>query len=178
MMSVRNVGPFLMLAAPTLTRLFALTESDAEDRSRPQRQEHPLINLCAMTFIPLLVILTLSSAYRLQIPHLRWSPLPNASLQALDRCPDNLYNRYDEGGYLVWFAPRHRVFLDGRQDPYPPAVIRDQLKAEHSGEYASTFAQYGIRCAYLPTSSPVARRLASAGWATLYRDRQWVVLAN
>ncbi len=43
------------------------------------------------------------------IPHLRWTPLPAQSLFALQRCPDNLYNRYDEGGYLIWFAPDHRV---------------------------------------------------------------------
>ena len=43
---------------------------------------------------------------------------------------------------------------------------------------AATFARYHIRCAYLPTSSPVARRLSAVGWTTLYRDADWVVFTD
>jgi hypothetical protein len=111
-----------------------------------------------------------------RVDRLQWSPLPEASLQALDRCPDNLYNRYDEGGYLIWFARNHRVFLDGRQDPYPVSLVHEQMRTEQSGDYVSTFSRYHIRCAYLPTASPVAARLATIGWMTLYRDRNWIVL--
>jgi hypothetical protein len=109
---------------------------------------------------------------------LNWSPLPAASLSALDRCEGNLYNRYDEGGYLIWFAPRHKVFLDGRQDPYPPALIRAQLAAEASGEIGELFERYAIRCAYVPAESPVSGTLARNGWNTLYRDAAWAVLAR
>jgi hypothetical protein len=177
--AVRNVGPFVMLAAPALAGLFELTRASREDsKQREAHAEHPLINLTAMATATLLVVLTIASAYRRHIPQLRWTPLPKASLDALQRCPDNLYNRYDEGGYLLWFAANRRVFLDGRQDPYPPPLIVDQLQIEHTGEYTPTFDRYQIHCAYLPISSPVATRLASVGWTTLYRDREWVVLAN
>jgi MFS family permease len=177
--AIRNVGPFVMLAAPALCGLLELRRRGAEPvNARAARPEHPLINVAAMAAATILVVLTIGSAYRRHSPRLRWTPLPKASLQALQRCPDNLYNRYDEGGYLLWFAANRRVFLDGRQDPYPPPLIGDQLRIERSGEYSSTFDRYQIHCAYLPTSSPVATRLTSVGWRTLYRDPQWIVLAN
>ena len=72
----------------------------------------------------------------MQIDHLRWTPLPAGSLRALARCPGNLYNRYDEGGYLIWFAPEKPVFLDGRQDPYEPRLVLEQIRIETTGDYA------------------------------------------
>lgn len=172
--AVRNVGPFLMLAIPALSVLLPLDFA----RNPGRRRERPLLNAAIMSVASLTVVITIAYAYRFQIDRLRWTPLPQASLQALQRCPDNLYNRYDEGGYLIWFARDRLVFLDGRQDPYPPSLIHEHLRTETSGDYASTFARYNIHCAYLPVSSPVAARLTAVGWTALYRDPKWVVLAE
>jgi hypothetical protein len=172
--AVRNVGPFLMLAVPALSVI--LPVDFAGERWR--RDERPLVNLAFMAAALITVASTLAYAYAFQIPHLRWQPLPEALLQALRQCPDNLYNRYDEGGYLIWFVPSRRVFLDGRQDPYPPSLVHEQIRAESSGEFAVMFARYSIRCAYLPASSPVARRLSAAGWTPLYTDADWVVMTR
>ena len=163
-----------MLAIPALSVLFTIDFGG--ERSR--RRQRPLLNAAIMSVASVTAAITIMVAYRFQIDHLRWTPLPPASLQALQRCPDNLYNRYDEGGYLIWFARDHLVFLDGRQDPYPPSLVHEQLRTETSGDYASTFARYNIHCAYLPTSSPVAARLSTDGWTDLYRDANWVVLAE
>jgi len=172
--AVRNVGPFLMLAIPAVSMLFTF---DFAGERAPRRQR-PLVNAAIMSAASITAAITIACAYRLQIDHLRWTPLPTASLQALRQCPENLYNRYDEGGYLIWFARDHLVFLDGRQDPYPPSLVHEQLRTESSGDYASTFARYNIHCAYLPTSSPVAARLSTDGWKDLYRDPNWVVLTQ
>jgi hypothetical protein len=109
---------------------------------------------------------------------LRWTPLPEASLAALRTCRGNLYNRYDEGGYLIWFAPTHKVFLDGRQDPYPVDLIKEQVRVESSGDFESLFQRYDIHCAYVPADSLVSGRLSRAGWKTLFRDVRWTVLAD
>ena len=45
-------------------------------------------------------------------------------------------------------------------------------------DYRDVFARHNIHCAYLPTMSPTAARLTDAGWTTLYRDRDWVVLRD
>jgi hypothetical protein len=174
--AVRNVGPFLMFAAPAICGLIPANAFAAlTRRDRPNR---PLLNFVLTTTATLAAAAAIGCAYRFQIEHLKWTPLPKASLQALRQCPDNLYNRYDEGGYLIWFEPGRRVFLDGRQDPYEPNLVLDQIRIETSGDYASTFSAHNIRCAYLPVTSPVAARLSSSGWSALYRDSAWVVLAQ
>jgi hypothetical protein len=171
---VRNVGPFLMIAVPAMTSLVQRRrEPAARDRQRP------LLNLAIMASAALAVTLTIAWAYRNQIPHLRWAPVPPLALVALRQCPDNLYNRYDEGGYLLWFAPDRKIFLDGRQDPYPPALLLEHIRLEsRGGDYKAVFSRYGIHCAYLPTVSPTVPQLSASGWTTLYRDSQWVVLRD
>src|SRR6185295_18011284 len=102
----------------------------------------PRLNLAIAATAAIAAVLTVTLAYAYNLSRLNWTPLPAASLAALDRCDGNLYNRYDEGGYLIWFAPRHKVFLDGRQDPYPPALIRAQMDAESSGDASELFRHY------------------------------------
>ncbi len=83
------------------------------------RVEHPVLNVTVMTLASLAVVATVTWAYSNQIPKLRWTPVPAGALAALRHCPDNLYNRYDEGGYLIWFAPDRKVFMDGRPGSIP-----------------------------------------------------------
>jgi hypothetical protein len=140
--------------------------------------QRPRLNVAIAAAATVGAVVTVTLAYANNMARLNWTPLPAASLAALDRCDGNLYNRYDEGGYLIWFAPRHKVFLDGRQDPYPPSLIRAQRDAESSGDVTALFARYGIRCAYVPAGSAVADGLIRAGWTPLYRDGAWTVLAQ
>jgi hypothetical protein len=173
MLAVRNVGPFLMIAVPAMTSLVLVGRGPAA------RRERPLLNLGVMAAAALAVTMAIVWAYRNEIPHLHWAPVPASALVALGQCPDNLYNRYDEGGYLVWFAPDRKVFLDGRQDPYPPDLIREQIRMEtDGGDYRAVFSHHQIHCAYLPTVSPTVAELSTSGWKTLYRDSQWVVLRD
>jgi hypothetical protein len=173
--AVRNVGPFLMIAVPALTSLIRIRRQ-SDGASEVQR---PFLNVAVMTVAALAVGATLAWAYVNRIPKLRWEPVPAGALAALQQCPDNLYNRYDEGGYLLWFAPDRKVFMDGRQDPFPPALVLEHIRMETgTGDFRDLFSRHHIHCAYLPTASPTAARLATAGWTTLYRDTGWVVLGN
>jgi hypothetical protein len=175
MLAVRNVGPFLMIAVPAVTSLVQVGRGPVARRDA----QRPLLNRAIMSSAALAVGITLVWAYRNEIPHLQWAPVPPGALIALRQCPDNLYNRYDEGGYLLWFAPDRRVFLDGRQDPYPPELVLEHIRMETvGGDYKATFSRYGIHCAYLPTVSPTAVHLSASGWKTLYRDSQWAVLSS
>lgn len=170
----RNVPPFLMAAVPAIAALLPPGALSA----RAKRVEHPWLNaaLAAGAFAAAAVALVV--AYATGAAHLGWTPLPRASLAALDACPGNLYNRYDEGGYLIWFAPDRKVFLDGRQDPYSPALVAAQVHVETTGDFAPLFQRYGVRCAYTPATSIVAARLRDNGWRALYADKQWAVLAK
>jgi hypothetical protein len=171
--AVRNVGPFLMIAVPALTLLLPRRANV----NTSTRQTQPLLNLAIMTAAVAIVSGTIVWAYRHQIPKLRWSPVPAGAIAALDACSGNLYNRYDEGGELLWFAPSRKVFIDGRQDPFAPDFVLEHIKIEIEGaDYRPAFARHDIQCAYLPTISRTASALIAAGWMTLYRDDGWIVL--
>jgi hypothetical protein len=173
--AVRNVGPFLMVAAPAMTELLPLQQLPQQ----PRRHDRLLLNAAIVAIATIGVAITLAWAYANRIPKLRWDPIPPGAIEALRRCPDNLYNRYDQGGYLLWLVPERRVYLDGRQDPYPPALILEQIRLENGGgAYPDVFRRFDIHCAYLPTESPTAAQLARAGWTVTYRDPDWVVFEN
>ena len=131
-----------------------------------------------MVVAVVLVLGTIVYAYTRAIDHLHWAPMSNDSLSALRACRGNLYNRYDEGGYLIWFAPDHKVFLDGRQDPYPVSLIKEQVRVETTGDFQDVFRRYDIHCAYVPADSLVSVRLVNAGWTALFRDAHWAVLTD
>lgn len=177
--AVRNVGPFLMVVIPALTHLWV--PEGAPQRRAPR--ENTTVS-SGVTFAVILfaiggVILTLTTAYRHEWDKLRWRPISAAAIEALRDCPGNLYNRYDEGGMLLWFVPGRKVFLDGRQDPYPPALVLEHIEMETGRRtYGPTFKRHDIRCAFLPMVSPVAAQLSQDGWVSLYHGDQWMVLKS
>jgi hypothetical protein len=172
-LSIRNVGLFLMAAVPALT---SLIDHHAEDRTTAG--ERPGLNLLVLASASLIVVATLARSYALPAAKLKWQPVAPGALAAIASCPGNLYNRYDEGGYLLWFAPARKVFIDGRQDPYAASLVLEHIRMETvGGDTDRVFSRYDIGCAYLPSSSPTAAHLLKAGWATAYGG-DWLVLVR
>ena len=110
------------------------------------------------------------------LDRLDWHPVSPQVIAAIGECEGPLYNSYDDGGYLVWFMPERKVFLDSRQDPYPVELILQDIKAQFEADYQETFAQYGIRCAFVRSGVPLDRRLQEDGWQVRHRDARWTVL--
>ena len=172
--AVRNVPPFLMLAVPAIAALLPRFPASAAVRSEPR----PWLNCGIASAVTIVAAVVVTSAYVSRPARFHWTPLPAASLAALDTCRGNVYNRYDEGGYLIWFAPTRKVFLDGRQDPYPASLINEQKRVESSGDFERLFERYDVRCAYVPAASLVSAGLRRAGWTPLFLDASWTVLAR
>ena len=60
--------------------------------------------------------------------------------------------------------------MDGRQDPFPPALVLEHIEMETvTGEFRDVFSRHNINCACLPTVSPTVKQLTTAGWTTLYQ---------
>jgi hypothetical protein len=190
--AVRNIAPFALLWMPAMSRVLrppapprdqrdredSVDNQDSEAARLHPRQapdDHPTLNLVLLCCALLVAAVVVGAAWKTRWQRLGWSPLPAPLLVALHHCDANLYNRYNDGGYLIWFAPDIPVFIDSRQDPYPAELLSAQAAAEQSGEYASLFRRYQIRCSVLPTTSPVARHLARDGWQDIYRDATWAV---
>jgi hypothetical protein len=177
--AVRNIPPFLLLAVPAASRLlgpdfrFGRREASADAAASV---DHPRLNLAILALLVLLGAGTVGVAWAAPLPMLGWRPLSPGVIAAVRACPGPLYNRYNEGGYLIWFVPERPVFIDSRQDPYPFEFVYETVSNDSHATVDDTFARYGIRCAMLPTESETIPRLRAKGWRESFSDREMAVL--
>ena len=168
----RNITPFMLVAVPALGSL-VLADVRLE---RAGRREHYAFNRALIAACVLACIGGVLSAWSSRAPRMHWQPVSTQIVASVRACPGRLYNRFDDGGYLIWFAPDIPVFVDNRQDPYALPFLQDHLQHEQSGDYASVFERYSLTCAFLPPSSPTAKNLQAAGWTIAAADSNWLVL--
>jgi hypothetical protein len=174
--SERNVPPFLLMAVPAVA---AMGDWKLESPLRASRRvERPALNAGVLLAGVVLAAGTVAYAWSSEASRLEWHPLPAGAIAAIASCPERLYNRYDEGGYLIWFVPNRKVFIDSRQDPYPSSLVRDQIRVEASGDYAELFDRYSIACAFVAADSPIAVRLMADGWQSAYTGSGWSVMTR
>jgi hypothetical protein len=174
LLAYRNTPLTLLLAVPAVD---ALLQRRLQSHTNPGvRQERYLLNAAILTVM--FITATGAVAYAWTSPAKRqgWKPLAPAAITALASCPRNLYNRFGEGGFIIWFVPSQKVFIDSRFDPYPTALIVEHLAVERSGNYAPLFARFDIHCAYVPRESILAKRLRQDGWSIAFDGDGWEVL--
>jgi hypothetical protein len=173
--SARHVGLWLMLAPVAASRLLG---PDFRLRRRPAdgSPDHPAVNAALVALIGGAAALTIVKVWSMPLPRLGWEPLPARALAAVRACPDPLYNHYNQGGYLVWYLPERKVFVDSRQDPFPLPLLLEHVQVE-AGKLRPEplFLRYGIRCSFLPMGSPTVAVLGRAGWRTTYENPKWIV---
>ena len=170
--SLRNIPPFLVLALPAISRLLRIEAPAVPPLPHSQTRIHAGI-LGACCVVALVVI---GVAWGTPLTRLQWTPLSPAVVAAVDACEDPIYNSYDDGGFLIWFLPERKVFLDSRQDPYPVELIQQDIRAQFDADYRDMFDEHGIRCAFVRSGVPLDRRLQADGWQPSYRDQVWTVL--
>jgi hypothetical protein len=195
--AVRNIGPFAILALPAASRLLAAAnstrvaalsewlrrtfEGDTRASDDPIQEPLPSLrrnrrNLAAITVGGALMV---GWAWSRPYSGLNWTPVSPEAAAAIRGCPGQVFNEYNEGGYLIWFVPDRKVFIDGRQDPYSlPFLKRAQALAHDALVRAAVFRDYGIRCAALSPESRLVAQLRAQGWRQTHRDERWVVLAD
>jgi hypothetical protein len=169
----RNIPPFLVCAAPAIG---LLAVSGGERRESPSESpRRRFFHAAVIAASAIVAAVAVGLAWHRQPPRLRWKPLPDALIAAINACPGRLYTRYDEGGYLIWFVPDRKVFVDNRQDPFPTELVLEHIKAEQSGDYRALFDRYDISCSLNPPGSVLAGRLLEDGWREVGGTRQWKV---
>lgn len=177
MRSLRNVGPFLTLATPAASRLLGpQLRLRLGGGTGPSSPDHPAANLGLLVGVGLAALAIVPLVWANAAERLGWRPIGDGALAALRACPGRLYNQYDDGGTLIWFAPERPVFVDGRHDPYPDAFLLQDFAIERGAPYRSVFERYRIGCAFLPSSSAMASRLRADGWRPRFGDHRWTVL--
>jgi hypothetical protein len=172
--SQRNVPVFLLLALPAVSRLAFDPAADVrQERLEPWRSR---LHWSALGIAVLGAIWFVASQWRAVPSPIGWTPMTSDAAAAIRSCPAPIYNTYNDGGFIVWFVPGQKVFLDSRQDPYPVSLVQAHVRAERTGTYEPLFARYGIRCAVFARDSESATRLKARGWRPWFADAQWTVL--
>jgi hypothetical protein len=179
--AMRNIGPLVLLAVPAASHLLG-AEYALPARKREGPPPDPnigVVNLVVLAAMVLASIGLVARSYRADDKELGWHPIDDRALAALHACDGPMYNHYDQGGYLLWFAPEKPVFVDGRQDPYPLAHVLAAMDVEREkAPYRPLFDRWGIRCVFLSVESPTVPKLDRDGWTTRYRDDKWTVLSG
>jgi hypothetical protein len=170
----RNIPTFMLCAVPLIGTLL----NQPKRQRVTARDERPMVN--AITFATMAVIgaLFVGQAWSQPVPRLGWTPVSEDLRRAVTDCPGRLYNRYDDGGYLIWFARDKKVFMDSRQDPYPEDIVHGHIQLETSGDYKEIFARYDIGCALTTTGSPLATHLERDGWLRQSGAGSWALFAR
>jgi hypothetical protein len=170
--TARNVPMFVLVAMPAASRLIG-----ASLASRPAVADRR-----ALAHLGVLIAGVVGAAasvfvcWTLPQPRLGWRPIAPAAVAAIADCPGPLYNSYDAGGVLIWFAREKRVFVDSRHDPYPPEFIVEDRLVEQGGDHVALFQRWGLKCAVTSVDAALGDRIRGTGWHERYRDAQWVLL--
>ena len=102
-----------------------------------------------------------------------------ATIEAVRRCPDPLFNQMSDGGFLMWALPDRRVFVDSRMEAYPLELLRRSREADLYGQYMETFREYRIGCAVTTTDSSLHRELArDQSMTMIHSDLERTVFAR
>lgn len=176
LISGRNLSLFAVVAAPIAS--IHLDEALSRKSWRiPRRiRESPrrvAINLTLIALVALGTILhveyvindkTIEKALLLNFPvnavrYLNASPLEG-----------KLFNSYNWGGYLLFAAPKHPVFIDGRTDLYRD-FLAETVAGLGADSWRSLFEKWDIRIVLIESASYLAMQLENAvDWRREYGD--------
>jgi hypothetical protein len=108
---------------------------------------------------------------------------PKAAISYLEQhpCSGNLFNEYNDGGYLIQHLPSHKVFIDGRMPSWEMDGIHYMRTWEKIMEDDSfrneQFEKYNITCALIYSSrEEMIENLKSKGWETAKKTTHHTLL--
>jgi len=108
---------------------------------------------------------------------------PVRAVDFLQRQPPqgNMFNEYTWGGYLEYrLFPSQRVFIDGDNDFFGEALVREYLDAINARQdWQGILQKYKVQWVIVPPTRPLAQALAqSDAWREIFRDETAVVFVS
>jgi hypothetical protein len=177
--AVRNTAPFVLVAMPAASRLLGERLQWPAARQSADGRDRPRLNLAMVVIFALVAVAGVGAAWAKPHPRLGWNPIRPEAVRAIAGCPGQVFNRYNEGGILIWFVREKPVFVDSRYFPFPAEILALATGEDPDPRReadAALFARFDIRCAALPPESQAAQHFAAAGWRQQYGDDQWLLL--
>ena len=96
-----------------------------------------------------------------------------------EQAGERLYNDYAYGGFLLWWLPGTKIFIDGRMPAWQRGqrdILRDYLALTGETPDMSVLAKYSVDWALVKRQTPLEEGLArSAAWSRVYDDEKAVI---
>lgn len=138
----------------------------------PQGQRFFAVSLCAAALIISGIIITLKLVPS-NIAEVRAKRFPVDAVAFMQReqLPRNLYNAFDYGGYLIFYAPEYPVFIDGRVDLYRD-FTEDYIRVVYGlPPWQDTLNRYQVNTLMLREDYPLVQVLVDhPEWELVYQD--------
>jgi hypothetical protein len=170
---VRLVSFFATVAAPALSRAVGeLVEQRRPARDRPDARPAVL----ATAIVAVAAVVGVSAAHELRPSAVearlaRDYPVGATVWMNQHHPPAPLFNTFDWGGYLMFFAPEYKVSIDGRTDVYDDYIdtYADVIAAR--GAWEDELDREGDNTVLVDSDSPLAAALrAGTAWSVAYED--------
>jgi hypothetical protein len=172
----RMLFVFGILAAPVVCRLL----SDAWDRYDARRDRWGP-NAVMMALSVSLMIWAFPSRKELDLQVSKANPVRAVDFIRRSGLSGRMLNEYVFGGYLIWAAPEHPVFVDGRGDIFDwTGVLADYGKwAQLQSDPNMLLKRYRIDFCLLSRESPMVHVLPLLpGWQQVYSDDVSVIFSQ
>jgi hypothetical protein len=170
---VRMLFVFGILAAPILSRLIS-TSWDGYNVER----DHPLPNALFIAGSLVVAFLAFPNHQNLEAQVEEHSPVGAVKFIRAHQLSGPMLNDWVFGVYLIWAAPEHPVFIDGRGDVFEWAGVVDDFGrwATLQSDPNALLDKYRIRLCVLSRESPliVVLRLLPE-WKEVYSDNVSVI---
>ncbi|MBI9035645.1 MAG: hypothetical protein JEZ03_14375, partial [Bacteroidales bacterium] len=93
--------------------------------------------------------------------------------------PENLFNEYAWGGYLIWNLDEYSVFIDGRTDLYGDEIIRDWKTITNADKgWNFLLDKYKINTIFIKPDRQLTSELKLAEWQIEYEDQIAIIMTR
>ncbi len=164
----RMLFVFGIVAAPVLCRLL----SKAWDGYEAQR-DRPWLNALFIAGSAALIYVAFPNPRHLNEEIEKKNPVKAVQFIRTSHLSGRMLNLYMWGGYLIWAAPDHKVFIDGRADLYDSAGVLTQYLqwARVEANPTTLLDKYRVDFCLLSKDSPTSRVMPFLlGWKSIYSD--------
>ena len=167
---------FGIVAAPILSRLL----SDTWDNYEVER-DLPALNAVFLVASVLISFWAFPSRANLANQVEEQSPVKAVEFIKTHHLSGPMLNEWVDGGYLLWAAPEHPVFIDGRGDIYEwsgvLAQFRDWLLLQANPNVL--LDKYRISFCLLSRHNPMATTMTLLkNWQIAYQDDHYVIFTR
>jgi hypothetical protein len=183
----RNIAVFAVVATPILTEHLDAMLSERGWVIQPVRRVTPrmarlnvilVVVVLLGALLKVLLVLDTKTVTQAQEEYL---PVKVTSYLAESRPTGPMFNSYNWGGYMMYYLPEEKVFVDGRTDLYGDDFLsNDYLKtATGAPGWRETLDKYGINVVAVEAGSGLARSLREEpGWSLDYEDKMAAVFVR